>query len=158
MIPKITLLACLVCFAFILPAQLSGQQLVADINQTPIGSDPRGLKTAPESLVFLANSLEFGTELFQSDGTVAGTHLLFDLEPGATDGHYAYYSVIGNAVYALTYDVNYVRSIWKIDLATQTPVLLQTVATNTAYYSSFEEVFTAVGDKVFFTIRNSSSS
>ena len=133
---------------------LSGQQLVADINLTSVGADPRGLKPAPGSLVFLANSFEFGTELFQSDGTAAGTHVLLDVEPGATDGRYAYYSVIGNAVYAITFDINFVRSIWKIDLATQEALLLHTVPTNSGYTLGLDDAFFAVGNNVLFTVRN----
>ena len=133
---------------------LSGQQLVADINLTSVGADPRGLKPAPGSLVFLANSFEFGTELFQSDGTAAGTHVLLDVEPGATDGCYAYYSVIGNAVYAITFDINFVRSIWKIDLATQEALLLHTVPTNSGYTLGLDDAFFAVGNNVLFTVRN----
>jgi ELWxxDGT repeat protein len=133
------------------------QQMVVDINITKPGSSPVGLQSGTNSFVFLAKSQDYGFEMFLSDGTVAGTQLLFDAEPGATDGRYAAHTVIGDDVYLITYDINYVRYIWKINLTIKTPVLLQSTSTNAGYSLGIEDFFVKMGNKVFFSVRNTNS-
>lgn len=57
--------------------------LVKDIAPGAGGSDPRDLINADGTLFFSASDGTHGIELWTSDGTVTGTHLVKDINPGA---------------------------------------------------------------------------
>ena len=67
--------------------------LVRDINTEgyfgSFGSSPRNLIEFNDRLYFSANDGENGTELFVSDGTMAGTRLLADIAPGSSNYGYS---------------------------------------------------------------------
>ena len=76
----------------------NGTHLVKDVNPGPAGStfpsytSPFGGATAPQMVVsggtlyFAADDGSDGNELWASDGTTAGTHLVKDVNPGTTSG------------------------------------------------------------------------
>jgi len=71
----------------------SGTHMVTDLNpQTvpgasgPAGANPQDLTNVDGTLYFTANDGIHGQELWQSDGTTAGTHMVQDIFPGAASG------------------------------------------------------------------------
>lgn len=58
------------------------QSLLKDINAVPLGSRARGHTPAGSRVVFMATDDAHGRELWVTDGTRNGTHLLSDLNPG----------------------------------------------------------------------------
>ncbi len=60
----------------------NAQSLLKDINAIPIGSRARGHTLAGSKVVFMATDDAHGRELWVTDGTRNGTHLLSDLNPG----------------------------------------------------------------------------
>ena len=60
------------------------QSLLLDIEPGPEGSSPQGFVALADRLLFFATTAEHGRELWVSDGTAGGTHLLQDLVPGPT--------------------------------------------------------------------------
>ena len=60
--------------------------LVADINDTIQSSVPTNALTIGGQAFFAASSLEFGNELYRTDGTDAGTYLVKDLLEGTESG------------------------------------------------------------------------
>ncbi len=64
------------------------QQMLGDINSTTpeAKSSPRGFRSFKDGFVFVANTLEFGNEIWWSDGSPNGAHLLKDIFPGPLPG------------------------------------------------------------------------
>lgn len=69
---------------------VQGVHLVADLNPGPGSSSPEGLATlwcgGRLLTFFVANTPAFGSEVWVTDGTAAGTTLLVDANPGPGDG------------------------------------------------------------------------
>ena len=89
----LTLVGGLLCALLVAwwPGQGLGQPsavLFADINQTPTGDDfeasssPADLTDVNGTLFFRADDGTNGSELWKSDGTLAGTVLVKDIDPG----------------------------------------------------------------------------
>src|SRR5262245_57563969 len=73
--------------ALLAPA-LHGQALVADINRQPNnlpdpGSSPREFRSVGAQTFFTAEDALHGRELWVTDGTSSGTHMVVDLAPGS---------------------------------------------------------------------------
>jgi ELWxxDGT repeat protein len=70
-------------------ARAEGARLVADLSPQPAvhGSAPRGMLTVGNLVYFSASEPIHGRELWQSDGTAAGTRLVADLCPGRCGSH-----------------------------------------------------------------------
>lgn len=70
----------------------SGTRMVTDIypgvdsNGFPESGDPEDMIALGNKVVFVGDDAEHGSELWVSDGTEAGTHLLLDFEPGVNSG------------------------------------------------------------------------
>ncbi len=70
----------LTCFA---PFITHAQELLLDVDQTPVGISPRDFVVVGEHLYFTANGPEKGREWWVTDGSSAGTRLVVDIAPGA---------------------------------------------------------------------------
>src|SRR5262245_49473554 len=60
--------------------------MIADLNVAPANSSPSALVEMNGSIYFVATTPEYGTELWKSDGTAAGTVLVADIVPGTGSG------------------------------------------------------------------------
>ncbi len=147
---------CLLFYLSFYCSTISAQELVKDINPSKAGSNPSGLNAGSNGFVFKANSLEYGLELFFSDGTMAGTTIFQDHVPGVQSGNIINHEVIGSHVYTVTKSAA-TMEFWKIDLVSQTPMLLISLPSNIGVSSS-DDVFTQVGNEVYFYFWNNSYS
>ena len=149
---KTTLLLCLSLSSLFLATRFAAAQtLVADINPSPKGSNPNLIRTAPNGVVFLADSKEYGLELFQSDGTDAGTKLILDAAKGTASGNYLSVEVLNERCYFLTYEGTTV-TLWRYNfLNGQLAALKEFKGINSPSGGGY---FTRVGNEVYFWIGN----
>ncbi|WGM39017.1 M10 family metallopeptidase C-terminal domain-containing protein [Caulobacter sp. NIBR1757] len=68
-----------------------------------------------EKYVYIAGSATFGRELWVTDGTAAGTRMIMDSVPGARDGEYSNFRVVGATLFfSATTDATGVE-LWQTD-------------------------------------------
>ena len=79
-------------------------RLVKDINPGVEGSDANLFVILNGVTYFRANDGTHGFELWQSDGTAAGTKMVIDLNPGAVNGFPDALSVVNGALYFNAFD------------------------------------------------------
>lgn len=135
----------------------TAQELVKDINTSKIGSNPQRIRAGTSAFVFKANSLEYGTELFKSDGTAAGTSVLLDYMPGLPGSNLLYYNVIDNMVYAAILTGTGDLKIVKTNISDNDTEELATIPAGSSPFGTDENGFYKAGDYVYFFIRNNSS-
>lgn len=135
----------------------TAQTLVADINPLPRGSHPQWLRTAPGGTIFLANSADYGLELFYSDGTAAGTKLILDAAKGTASANYLSLEVINERAYFLSH-VGTTITLWRYNfLNGQLQALKDFTGYNSAGSSDFG-LFTRAGNEIFFWLKSNNSN
>lgn len=150
---KTTLLLCLsLSSLFLVTRFATAQTLVADINPLPKGANPNLIRTAPNGVVFLADSKEYGLELFQSDGTAYRTKLILDAAKGKASGNYLSVEVVNERCYFLTYEGTTV-TLWRYNFFNgQLQALKDFTGINGASLGN-HGFFTRAGKEVFFWIK-----
>ena len=68
-----------------------------------------------ETLYFNADDGTQGRELWQSDGTVTGTSLVADINPGSGNSNPQYFTMLGDIMYFTAYDATTGSEIWTYD-------------------------------------------
>jgi ELWxxDGT repeat protein len=99
----------------------NGTNMVADINLSgsSISYYASVYNTALNGLVFFpANDGIHGRELWQSDGTTAGTVMVMDINPGLPDSSPGSFTVMENILYFSADDGFHGREIWALSHAT----------------------------------------
>lgn len=141
------------CCLLFVPVLLNAQFLVADINQSAVGSDPTFVRTGSSHFVFTALSSQYGRELFISDGTEAGTKLVGDLTPGNASSRFWEVSIIDSLCYFIK-DIDAEKlEYWLFDLKSLQPILLQTLPCS-GITSGVNGKFTKLGNQVYFIHRS----
>jgi len=135
------------------PFLLRGQVLVADINQSAIGSNPTFVRAGSDYLVFTASSSRYGRELFISDGTEAGTKLVGDLNPGNASSQFWDVSIIDSLCYFAKYVDSDKLQYWRFSLKNPQPVLLKTLQA-TGFSSSQNGNYVKFEDQIYFIHRS----
>lgn len=101
---------------------IAGTRMLADVCRGAMGSmmepQPGFLIAAGDNgrVVFEATSLEHGAELWFSDGTIVGTHVLSDLEPGPDGSHPLYLGRAGDVLYFSCLTSRHGREPYAVDL------------------------------------------
>jgi ELWxxDGT repeat protein len=149
-------------------ALLSAAALVADVNKLTAGSlDAFGLSQSAHvgnSLYFAADDGVHGRELWVSDGTPTGTHLVKDVNPGnapsptAEVGPYGL-TAVGNTVYFAEDDGTHGTELWKTDGTPAGTVMVRDIAPTVhinpdgtpAPDGSSPAQFTVMGGTLYFT-------
>jgi ELWxxDGT repeat protein len=89
-------------------------RLVEDIRSGG-GSAPRLLTRAADLVFFRANDGVHGAELWATDGTAQGTHLVRDIHPGEAGSGPAMLTAVGSRVYFTAVDGVHGRELWVSD-------------------------------------------
>jgi len=95
---------------------------------------------------FRAWTPETGSEMYISDGTSAGTHLIADLVPGAQESFPHQFTVFDKAIYFIATDAFYQTGLWKTNGTAQGTVLVKQV-----HFPNFFVPLTIASDKLYFT-------
>ncbi len=107
---------------------------------------------------FNARTVEHGVELWKTDGTIAGTGLVKDINPGPGNGAPGQSAMIGDVLYFSAYDGVAGRNLWRSDgTEAGTYMVKDLVAENVTLDISYTSRLTAVGDKLFFPASESST-
>jgi len=159
---------------------LAGTVMVADILATPytnpytqetvISSSPRWLTAVGTTLYFSANDAKHGRELWKSNGTLAGTTLVRDIDTYVDDsdpsGFYAYGSEpawltnVGGKLYFTAYDDDHAEELWKSDGTLAGTLLVKDINTTSTTDADFGFSYpngskpshlTAVGTTLYFS-------
>src|SRR5262249_42083812 len=85
---------------------------VQDINPGSAWSNPNWLTNVNGLLYFAADDGTHGNELWQSDGTSAGTVLVQDINPGSVNSDPAYLTSMNNKLYFAATDPTHGRELW----------------------------------------------
>lgn len=101
-----------------------------------------------DALYFLRNDPSAGYELWQSDGTKAGTHLLKDIDPGSRSSDAGKFTVSGPWIYFTAQTIKNGREIWRTDgTAKGTRLVIETARGSG---STLPEELTADNGNLFF--------
>jgi ELWxxDGT repeat protein len=114
----------------------------------------RYIVPAGERVFFTAKTAATGRELWTSDGTPAGTHLVKDILPGADSSNVNNMTAAGEKLFFTANDGSHGNELWVSD-GTQGGThlvedLITTVQTPTPYFS----IIAPYGNRVIFTIYN----
>ena len=111
--------------------------LVADINPgsttdsygdvNPNSSSPRNLTLFNGLLFFSANDGADGRELWESNGTAAGTKMVLDINPGRGSSNPASLTVVGNDLFFEANDGTHGIELWKSDGTAKGTVLVKDI-------------------------------
>ena len=104
-----------------------------DINTTPTsgsGSSPGEFVEFQGRAFFTAYSLETGREIWESDGTEAGTVLLKDIVPGPSGSDPRGLKVVNGALFFFANDGVHGQELWKSDGTEAGTVLVKDIATD----------------------------
>src|SRR6188768_3562584 len=113
---KISLLF-LILYTSFLTAQAQGPQLLKDINVNSSGIDyyESTLLEYHGRAYFSANDGIYGTELWVTDGTSAGTQRVTDLLPGSGSSFPRSRIIYNDLIYFSAYDSSHGQELWATD-------------------------------------------
>jgi ELWxxDGT repeat protein len=124
-----------------------GTIMVADINPGAAGSQPRGLVSLGDKLLFKAYVPGVGFELFSTNGTEAGTAVLADLVPGVGSGSPQPMKVMNDVLYfsAMVPEIGY--CLWRTDGTVSGTRVLKEIR---IYADPWRRNSIALGNTLFF--------
>jgi len=133
--------------------------LVADINTTPgedydpyVNDDEVGAVVMDGVLYFTAATEAEGFELWRSDGTLAGTYLLKDIEPGRASSEPGGYVVVGSLLFFVATTDHYGKELWQTDGTPQgTRLTLDTVPGNPSNEYAYIENMVNMNGVLYFS-------
>lgn len=115
--------------------------------------DGREFSTVNDQIVFRARSTDGDSEPWVSDGTHDGTHRLMDINTGSAGSGPGQFTPLGDYLYFTAYSsTEGARGLWRTPIGGLGAELIKGdfPATN----ESEPQNLTAVGDQLFFTVRN----
>ncbi|MBD2464647.1 hypothetical protein H6G89_26930 [Oscillatoria sp. FACHB-1407] len=123
-----------------------------DIYPGGAGSNPRGFIQWGDRFYFSANDPRHGSELWISDGTPSGTHLLQDIYPGVGSSYPVELTQLGDKFYFSATDSWHGQELWRSDgTAIGTQLFQDLNPSGSTAGSSTMGAFVAVGDKLYFS-------
>jgi len=130
-----------------------GTVMIKDINTSttdPAASSslPAYLTAVSKRLFFTANDGQHGTELWLSDGTASGTHIVQDIHPGPGNASPNNLTAIGTTLYFSATDGEHGYEVWKSDGTANGTIMLADINPQGNAYPS---AFTRLGDSLYFT-------
>lgn len=143
----------LIFFIFILSFSSFGQQvkLVKDINTIPnnnLDSNPQNSIVFNSKIYFAATDGINGIELWESDGTKAGTKLVKDINTGAVDSSPQELTIYNNKIYFQATDATNGTELWESDGTEAGTKLVKDIYSGTD--SSSPQELTVYNGKLYF--------
>ncbi|MCR9243641.1 MAG: hypothetical protein NXI31_01325 [bacterium] len=125
--------------------------LVADLNPETGGggSNPRDGIELNGLLYFFGTTPETGFELFRTDGSIAGTELVFDVRPGSDVGFPEGLTVAGSLIFFLA-DDGRGKELWVTDGQASGTRLVREIVPGPG--STSIDIVGALGDELFFAV------
>lgn len=141
----------------------SGTRMIVDLRPgTAAAFDTKlsasGATALGNRVLFIADDGVHGRELWISDGTVGGTHLVYDSNPGTSgpwDNLLFFTATIGGRVFFTGWDAQHGYELWSTDGTEAGTSLFYDVIPGT---ESSTPALTQAGDKIYFRIFPSASS
>ena len=126
-------------------------ELVADFGSSTLNAFPNQLTACGDKLFFTAYTPNEGWELWVTDGTLAGSHLVKDINPGPAHGTDFGNSLtaMGNTLFFMARDAEHGRELWKSDGTEAGTVMVADIWAGPD--ESIPTKLTTVGDRVVFT-------
>ncbi len=122
--------------------------LVADLHPTG-GSGPQGLTRLGQSVLFSATDGAHGRELWVTDGTSLGTHLVRDIRPGSGGSAPRSLTRVGKQLYFSANDGSHGRELWVSDGTSKGTRLVKDLTTGTQ--GSGELQIVGLGGSAYFS-------
>jgi ELWxxDGT repeat protein len=159
--PVVLALAVLASLSLAERALAQPATLARDIRTLPdasAGASPEDLAIVGGTMFFAGRSDGEGVELWTSDGTAAGTHLLADLWPGAEgtgrepsgSSHPREFHAANGLVFFTADDGNAGREVWRTDGTASGTFLLKDMLPGPASSLAQRAAFTTLGNAVYF--------
>jgi ELWxxDGT repeat protein len=135
-------------------------QMVLDINTNTLSSNPSGIVSIGSTAYFAADNGASGTELWKSDGAVAGTVLVKHINPGSAGSSPSNLTNVNSALFFVANDGVNGPELWKSDGTTSGTVMVKDIYPGqhgAGYYggsvpnSSYPRGLTNVDGTLFFT-------
>jgi ELWxxDGT repeat protein len=144
---------CLLLPTLALTAALPTVSRVKDINTNPGDSFPQNVIKVGNTTFFTAYAPTTGRELWKSDGTLAGTVMVKDINPGSNDSlcdHYLIncylnFTAIGNVLYFIADNGVNGKELWKSDGTVAGTVMVKDIypgsnSSNPYYLTAMENI------------------
>lgn len=145
----------MLCFWAALPVLSHAQiELVADLGSSNLDAFPRDLTACGDKLFFTAYTAAEGWELWVTDGTQAGSHMVKDINPGPAHGtdFGNYLTAVGNTLFFMARDAEHGRELWKSDGTEAGTVMVADIWAGPS--ESIPTKLFALGSVVVFTAEN----
>jgi ELWxxDGT repeat protein len=132
--------------------------LVADINQAGAGGNPSQFTAVGDVAFFAAHDIVRGTELWKTNGTVAGTRFVKDINPGAPGGYPnssepLHLTNVNGTLFFSAFHPDFGRELWKSNGTAAGTVLVKDIMSgsegaepgslvksgNLLYFSAFDD-------------------
>ncbi|MGB3642460.1 MAG: ELWxxDGT repeat protein [Rivularia sp. (in: cyanobacteria)] len=117
-----------------------------------MSSSPNRLTVVNDKLFFVANNNDFGSELWVSDGTLNGTNLVKDINPGSESSNPLNLTVVNDKLFFIANNNDFGSELWISDGTQDGTNLVKDI--NPGNISSSPNNLTVVNDKLFFTANN----
>ncbi len=121
---------------------------------------PYVMSQLENKVIFYGNDEAHGSELWVSDGTLAGTHILKDIAPGIsssmTDDSYSEFVILNDKAYFIVTDNTGKLNIWRTDGTEAGTELFQNIGGNT--YNNKISKLSVMGGNLYFAITTIGSS
>src|SRR5215213_5833722 len=110
--------------------------LVADINKTGAGGNPSQIAVVGDTAFFAGFDITRGTELWKTNGTMAGTTFVKDIYPGTTNGfpnssEPRYLTNVNGTLFFAAFNPNQGHELWKSNGTAAGTVLVKDIWSGT---------------------------
>ena len=140
----------------------TGTHMLMDIYPGTTSSNPsgnrQGFYVVEHKILFVATTPGEGRELWVTNGTTAGTHMIKDITPGAASSNVTLSKTtlnnyLGNYVYFTANDGTNGQELWKTDGTDVNTVMVKNITTG-AGSTSFADLFVAMDPYLYFPANN----
>lgn len=147
-------------FTYISDGTVAGTIKVADINGlSPTGAQFETYSPLPTNssgeIFFHATTPAHGSELWKTDGTVAGSSLVKDITPGPGGANARSITAVGDTVYFFYYDSINPIELWASDGTEAGTYLVKTLTDSSPH--DFPSSVAAAGGKLFFNLSSATN-